>query len=80
MNEGYKPGDYYLTCDECGFKVRKSEVRKRWDGLMVCRADWETRHPQDSLKAKRDRQRVHIARPEPADVFLEVGDVTEADL
>jgi len=76
----YRPGDYYVICDECGFKMRASEVRRRWDGLTVCTKDWESRHPQDFVQGRRDRQRVPNARPEPADTYLDIGDVTEADL
>lgn len=59
----YKPGDYNVICDECGFKRKASECRKRWDGAFVC-ADtcWEPRHPQDFVKAKHDRQRVPLPR------------------
>lgn len=77
---GYKPGDHYVICDVCGFKMRASETSKRWDGLRVCKADWEPRHPQDFVRGKQDRQAVRNARPEPPDTFLEIGDVTEADL
>lgn len=80
MSNGYRPGDYYVICDVCGFKVRASETRRRWDNLRVCTKDWETRHPQDFVRGRRDRQRVNDPRPEPADNFIEVNDITEADL
>ena len=70
MNYHYKPGDFWVTCDECGGKVRSSETRKRWDGLRVCQADYETRHPQDYVRGKRDRQAVRFPRPEPPDTFV----------
>lgn len=64
---GYRRGDFKRVCDECGFVVYASQTRKRWDGLIVCEADWEPRHPQDFVKARRDRQIVPDPRPEPAD-------------
>lgn len=73
-------GDYYVICDVCGFRYRARETRMRWDNLRVCDADFETRHPQDFVKGKRDKQRVDNARPEPPDTFLDVGDVTADDL
>lgn len=76
----YRPGDYYLICDECGFKVRASETRKRWDGLRVCAKDWEPRHPQDFVRGRRDRQRVPEPRPEAPDVFIDENDVTAESL
>lgn len=45
----YKPGDNNCICPVCGFKVRASEMRLRWDGLMVCRSDWEPQHPQELM-------------------------------
>lgn len=76
----YIAGDHYRICDVCGFKMRASETRKRWDGVIVCEADWEPRHPQDYVKARPDRQRVAQPRPEPPDVFLNPNDVTGDDL
>lgn len=75
----YRAGDHYLICDECGSKIRRSESRKRWDGLIVCREDWETRHPQDFVRGKRDRQAVAVSRPEPADTFVNGATLTDDD-
>lgn len=62
-NPGYQPGNHWMVCDVCGFDYRSSEMRKRWDGAWVCRKDWESRHPQDFVKGRRDKMRVPIARP-----------------
>lgn len=72
----YVPGDNYVICDVCGFKCRASETRKRWDGLRVCKADYESRHPQDGVRGRRDRQRVENARPEAPDQFLTENQIT----
>ena len=80
MSDLSRPGGHYVICDVCGFKIRASETRKRWDGLRVCTKDWEPRHPQDGVRGQRDRQAVTDARPEPPDVFLAPGDVTQDDL
>ena len=80
MSNSYRSGDYYVICAVCGLKIRASETRRRWDNLRVCTKDWESRHPQDFVRGRRDRQRVPDPRPEPADNFIEVGDITEADL
>lgn len=79
-HEYYRPGDHWLICDVCGFKIRSSESRKRWDGLRVCRADLEPRHDQDYVRGRADKQRVPDPRPEPTDTFLEIGDVTAESL
>jgi hypothetical protein len=46
----------------------------------VCRADFETRHPQDSHKAVPERNTIKDARPAPAYRFLAVGEITADDL
>jgi hypothetical protein len=28
------------------------QIKKRWDGLLTCEKDWETRHPQTLLKIR----------------------------
>lgn len=62
-NEGvYVAGDYYLLCDICGFKIRRSEARKAWDGSMRCASDFEERHPQDTVEPRPERQNVIDAR------------------
>lgn len=76
----YRPGDHWIICDVCGFKTRASDSRKRWDGLRVCKPDWEPRHPQDFVRGNRDRQTVPDARPEPTDTFLNENDVTASSL
>lgn len=50
----YKPKNWNALCDVCGFKKKSSELRKRWDGMMVCADDWEPRHPQDFLRAVKE--------------------------
>lgn len=72
--------DYRVICDVCGFEYRSSETRMRWDGARTCLKDWESRHPQDFVEGRRDRQAVPNPRPDPPDVFLDPGDVTENDL
>jgi hypothetical protein len=75
----YIPGDYFLLCDVCGFKIRRSEARKRWDNAMVCSKDYEERHPLDLIQPKADRQNVVDARyADP--VFVTDNQVQPGDL
>jgi hypothetical protein len=67
----YVSGDANGICDVCGFQYKLSQLRKRWDGMMVCRADFEERHPQDYMvRARADKQSVQNARPDPEPVFI----------
>jgi hypothetical protein len=36
-----KLGDWNGICDVCGEKYKASQLYLRWDGLRVCREDWE---------------------------------------
>ena len=80
MSDTYIPGDYYLICAHSGFKIRRSEARKTWDGLLVHRRFWDPRHPLDTIRSKRDKQTVADPRPEQADRFLDTNEVTASDL
>ena len=59
----YKAGDNNATCDRCGKPFKASQLKKTWDNLWVCQADWEPRHPQDYVKGVKDEQSVKISRP-----------------
>ena len=34
-------------CGDCGFQFKQTDLRKKWDGLVVCRDCWEPQHPSD---------------------------------
>lgn len=63
----YKRGDWDAVCDVCGFEYKASQIRKRWDGLMVCKWDWEERHPADSFRHKAESTKVPWVRQEGAE-------------
>jgi hypothetical protein len=69
---GWKPGRWSAICDVCGFKFHSDAMRKRWDGLMVCHKDYETRHPQEFIRPVPEKITPEWTRPEPADTFLSV--------
>lgn len=56
-------GEFNLLCDVCSKKIKAHESRHRWDGLIVCKDDWEMRHPQDFVKAKTDKITIPFQRP-----------------
>lgn len=61
---------YNAICDVCGFKFKASMLSKRWDGLMVCRHDYEMRHPMDFYTTRNDTHLLPWTRPEPPDVYI----------
>lgn len=73
-------GDSKACCDVCGFDYKQSQLRKRWDGAMVCSKDWEPRHPQDFVKARPEHNNVKDARPSPEPRFVEANEITPDSL
>lgn len=63
----YNVGDWKTQCDVCGQKFKAHELRLRWDGYMVCNADFELRHAQDLLRTVPYTQAVAWTRPENID-------------
>ena len=68
----YVSGSHNVTCDVCSRKIKSGQARKRWDGFIVCPEDYETRHPQDFVRARQDKITVPFSRPIPTLVFTNV--------
>ena len=66
----YRGGDWLAICDVCGKKVKATELRLRWDNLMVDDRCWEPRQPQDFVRGVADWQAPPFTRPENADIFI----------
>ena len=67
----YKPGDWLVTCDSCGKKMKATHTKHRWDGFIVCDSCWEPRHSHDFIKVKYDKQEVPFSR-RPQEIFTDV--------
>ena len=75
-----KLGDYNAVCDVCGFKMKASKLQKRWDGMMVCSADFELRHPSDLYRfPSGEESTVPWTRPEQTDINVDVTFVDTSD-
>lgn len=68
----YISGAWNVHCDVCKFKFKSTEIRKRWDGLMVCKDDWETDHPQKYLRVHADKISVPYVRQESTDSQINI--------
>ena len=63
-------GNWNCICDSCGRKFKALDLKKRWDGLLVCQEDYELRHESDFLRVQKEKISVPFSRPYPAeDVF-----------
>lgn len=70
MDDSWRPGDWLAVCYECGRKRQASHLRKHWQGYFVCPEHWETRQPQDFVRATPDIQTPPWTQPMPADTFV----------
>ena len=43
----FSPNDSNTICDITGFKVKRSQVLRRWEGFYVIPEAWHPRQPQD---------------------------------
>jgi len=64
MKRYYKPGSWNAVCQVCGFTHKSDELKRRWDGLMVCEDDFELRNPQDLIRPPKDDSSIPWASPE----------------
>jgi hypothetical protein len=79
MQNYLKLGSWNLICDVCGRKIKNTEARKRWDGLVVCPRDWELRHISDFIKSNVEHNNVKDPRPEQTDTYIDVTFVDTGD-
>ena len=76
----YISGDWYVLCDICGFKKRRTECSKDWEGKIVCTSTClDQRNPQDYIAPAPDKQDVPDAR-EADPVFVTDNQVQPEDL
>jgi hypothetical protein len=80
MTDNFILGDHNVICDRCGHKVKASATRKEWNGLRVCTAHWEARHPQEFVRGRPERARPVDPRPVSTDLFLTPNQVTASNL
>lgn len=67
----FREGDYNVVCGRSGFKVKRSDCRKEWNGLLVDKRFWKPRHPQD-LPVKSPKPSIPTdVRNFGADVYVE---------
>ena len=66
----YIKGGNWCICDQCGKKYRAFDMRRRYDGALVCEDDWEPRHPLDFVKGILDNTATKVTNPEQTDVYV----------
>lgn len=71
----FKSGQWNAVCDVCGFDFKNTQLQRRWDGLMVCKDDWEVRHPQELIRPVTDQQSPPWTRPNVSEVYVQVTNI-----
>jgi len=41
----YTPGTYKRECDKCGWDYLRVQMKREWNGLIVCADCFDPRHP-----------------------------------
>lgn len=67
MADNYEKGQWNAVCDVCGFEFKAKELKKRWDGFMVCKEDFEVRHSLDFQRAREERVSVPWTRTDDSE-------------
>ena len=57
-------GDYLMIDDESGFSEYRSNMRQIWDGTWRRKDQFETRQPQEFVRALNDPKALRHIRPE----------------
>lgn len=71
---GYAPGKHYVQCQRCGIDYMDDQVTREWNGAIVCKECFETRHEQEFVRAPQDKIAASgLVNPEPADTFVTVN-------
>lgn len=65
-------GNWNAVCYQCGRKRKASMLRKHWQGYYVCPEHWESRQPQDFVRAIPENPTPPWTQPMPADSFTYV--------
>ncbi len=66
VRNAHRVGDYLMVDSESGFVHYRSEMVQIWDGTWRHRDNFETRQPQEFIRAKNDPKALKNVQPEPA--------------
>jgi len=63
-------GDYNVISDRSGQKLKRSQCKFTWDGLLVGIDEWEPKQPQLDIKGRDEQIAVPDGRPRQPDKFF----------
>ncbi len=62
----HRVGRYLMVDDESGIVIYDDEAVRIWDGTFRHKKMWETRQPQEFIKARKDPRALRHVRPDEA--------------
>lgn len=68
----FEPHASNTICDVTGFRVKTTDVQRRWEGFMVIPQAWHPRQPQDFPITPEKQEVYEQARKADADETVEV--------
>ena len=66
----YIAGDYNVISDRSGQKLKRSQCRFTWDGLLVGISEWEEKQPQITIRGRDEKIAVEDSRPRGTTKFF----------
>ncbi len=75
----FREGDFNTICERSGFKCKRSDCRKEWDGRLVYKLFWRPRHPQD-IPAKMPKPSIPTDGSVPVFTYVSTNQITAEDL
>ena len=67
----YRRGDHNAICDISGQKFKRSQMRVNWKGQLVAEDEFEPKHPQLTIRGRREDISLHDGtRTQAADLPL----------
>ncbi len=77
----YISGQWNIHCPVCGFKKKSGDMMLRWDGVYVCKEDYEPRHPLDLFRYVGEKEQpVPFSNEEIVDWDIDVEELEEDNL
>jgi hypothetical protein len=75
----FKAHDSNTICDVTGFRVKMSNVLRRWEGFYVIRPAWNPRQPQDFPVVPTKQRIFKDSRKDDADELVDVTIIDSGD-
>ncbi len=70
MRNRFVKGTHNVISDDSGQKFKRQDCRMTWDGLLVHNSEWEPKHPQLTIRSRKEKISVDSTRTQGSDPAL----------